>query len=443
MKRRRIRIISFITALTLSLTVWGFHERYQKNEYIKSLVLSQQESLILLSTYLNEMNDTLEKALYSSTPPMLSSIAAKLWSESNCAKISLSRLGNAENHLPGTYKYLSQVGDYTLYLSKKASKGSRIGKDEYSMLQTLKAYAQKYADQADYNVSLLEANSFSFGEHDLSFLDTRFETVDFSAASKDSEKTAEDFPTLIYDGPFADNAVNKSSVYLSGKKEISEEAARRKAAALLDSEMGSVTTIGRDDGLIPCYMFSVGDKSVAVTVKGGYYRCLLSSAFPGIKKLDIGEAVERAKYFLDTLGFSGMKDNYYAESDGVATINYVYCDTNGIKYYPDLIKVGVNLDSGEIVSFDATQYLLNHHERDAADLSDIPDNLAQIINERLKVVSTSYAVIPTEGGREVFTVEFYCKRDGGEDVLVYIDPTTGYEENILLLTYSDQGILTR
>jgi hypothetical protein len=44
-----------------------------------------------------------------------------------------------------------------------------------------------------------------------------------------------------------------------------------------------------------------------------------------------------------------MKESYYINQGGVLTINFAYMDGDFV-CYPDLIKVGVAMDDGEIVS---------------------------------------------------------------------------------------------
>ena len=106
-------------------------------------------------------------------------------------------------------------------------------------------------------------------------------------------------------------------------------------------------------------------------------------------------------------------------------------------------KVGIALDTGEVVSFDATGYLMNHHQRSGLNTNASVEAAKAAVSTMLQVQSSKYAVIPTDGGKEVLTIEFLCKSEDNTDVLVYIDPTTNEEKEILLLTYSDNGILTK
>ena len=58
-----------------------------------------------------------------------------------------------------------------------------------------------------------------------------------------------------------------------------------------------------------------------------------------------------------------MEESYYFTDDGICTINFAYED-NDVIMYPDLIKVSVCLETGNVLSFDASGYISNHIERD-------------------------------------------------------------------------------
>ena len=68
---------------------------------------------------------------------------------------------------------------------------------------------------------------------------------------------------------------------------------------------------------------------------------------------------------MNTHGFENMKETYYLKQDGIVTINYAY-NQDGVIMYPDLIKVKVALDNGEILGIETTGYLNNHTQRDVS-----------------------------------------------------------------------------
>ena len=159
-------------------------------------------------------------------------------------------------------------------------------------------------------------------------------------------------------------------------------------------------------------------------------------------KLKTADALKKASEFLSSHGYADMKESYYSTSDGVCTVNYAY-KKDGVIYYPDLIKVGVNLETGDIASFDAKGYIMNHTERNLS--SDILSQAEaqKSVSGLLTVLDSKRAVIPTKSKGEKDCWEFHCADKDGNEVLVYIDTKTGYEDDILLLLYSDGGILTK
>ena len=57
-----------------------------------------------------------------------------------------------------------------------------------------------------------------------------------------------------------------------------------------------------------------------------------------------------------------VKESYYFSDNGICTINFAYTN-NDIVFYTDLIKVGVSMQDGKILSFDANGYIMNHKDR--------------------------------------------------------------------------------
>ena len=51
-----------------------------------------------------------------------------------------------------------------------------------------------------------------------------------------------------------------------------------------------------------------------------------------------------------------MKRTYYLKEEGVMTINYAYVQ-NDVTMYPDLIKLKVALDNGDILGIETQGYL--------------------------------------------------------------------------------------
>ena len=137
-----------------------------------------------------------------------------------------------------------------------------------------------------------------------------------------------------------------------------------------------------------------------------------------------------------------MVESYHLTENNIMTINFAYQD-GGALCYPDLVKVGVALDNGEIVSFEASGFLYNHKLRGAAlaprmDLA----SCAAAVDDQLSVTSSRLCVIPTAGKNEALCYEYICQSPSFDTFLVYINANTGKQEDMLILEQNERGELT-
>jgi hypothetical protein len=179
-----------------------------------------------------------------------------------------------------------------------------------------------------------------------------------------------------------------------------------------------------------------------------------------------------------------MKETYYLKENNVLTVNLAYTQDN-IIIYPDLIKVKVALDNGEVLGIEATNYYNSHKERrEMAKAKISKEDALKSVNPKLEISSVDMAIIPTEWGTENYCYEIKGRiknnnsnnennennnnngnnannesNDGNSnkdnnnennevevneenDFLVYINAETGKEEDILMIVNTPNGTLT-
>ena len=124
--------------------------------------------------------------------------------------------------------------------------------------------------------------------------------------------------------------------------------------------------------------------------------------------LDSQGAIQKAQEYLENRGITSMKESYYSTSGGVCTINFAY-QQGSVTCYTDLIKVGVALDNGEVVMFDARGYLMNHQDRALSSAALTKEQAQEKLSPYLTVQSASVALIPSDVGEENLCYEFLCK----------------------------------
>ena len=158
--------------------------------------------------------------------------------------------------------------------------------------------------------------------------------------------------------------------------------------------------------------------------------------------LSYEQALEKAKRYLSKMGKTNFIETYYFTDEGVCVINFAFLDGQTI-CYTDLLKVGVAMDTGEIMLYEASGYLTNHQERAFQTPVYTAEQARAVLSEKLVAKKTALALIPTDSGKEVRCYEFLCTSEDTEEILVYINVLTLKEEEILILLKSDGGTLTK
>lgn len=442
-RRNLVRIVSFLTAFIVALGVWGGMNMYKLAVIKRDVQASRERALTQLGTYMDDIDINLQKCIYSSSSAMLSDVASKLWRSSASAKESLSEITDGNTEISSVYKFLSQVGEYTLSLNEKIASGEQITKKESENLKKLKAYSEKLSQTINYLIEEEENGGLNFEEVKSTLQSEGNDKLYLATELNDANQALEDYPTLIYDGPFSDHINTQKSAIVENLEEISQDEAQEKAAKFIGARTEDVYFLNKTDSNLSTYTFYNTNATISVTQKGGVVSYVLKSRYAGESKITIEDAIKKATAFLAEKGYTKIKESYYSTVDGVCTINFSYYD-DGITYYTDLIKVSIALDNGEVLGFDATGYIMNHKERK------IPDNLkydlrtaGKLLKDGLKILSNKKAFIPTDYETENYVYEYHCKADDGQEILVYIDPVTGEEKDILILLYSDGGVLTK
>lgn len=441
-RRPKIRLLLFAGFCALALII-GFTVSFCSYKKLsRQLNAASQRSLAQLDSYIASINSDLTKGLYVNTQPMIENMATELTRDAAGAKSALAALPVSDASLDNTYKFLSQVGAFVVSIEKQLSSGGSISGEQREQLKKLITISKSLSDSISSIIESVEAGevSMSAGTAQIAKSDSQAATLSTELTS--AEESISDYPTLIYDGPFSDSILTKESEMLKQASEITREQALEKALEFCSLGENELNYIGDTDGKIPSYLFSNEGMTVAVSKRGGYVVYLLGSSNAGEVKITEQQAVENARQFLEENGYLYMEESYYSTNDGICTVNFALSEY-GVTCYPDLIKVSVSLDSGNIVSYDASGFIMNHTARQFSEPKITEDEAKNRVSPYLEVMSSKRAVIPTDYETEQDTYEFHCKSESGQEFLVYIDTVTGNEDNILILLYSDNGILTK
>ena len=440
-RRGIVRFASFMIALVAVLAAANviYMKRIERLE--NSVEASYSSAIEGLAQSADQISAVLTKGRYASSPAMLTRLSNELMERSGEAKSALETLPVYGMSVDNLERFLSQVGNYAASLSQRATAGDELTDDDRRTVESLSACADQLKESLwelrtkmltnDETVSNLFANINS----EMS----GFITDGFSGI----EDGLKEMPKLIYDGPFSDHILERTPLMTKNAREVSLDEALEKAASALGVDSYRVLQCeSSEEGKMPSYCFYCDGGRCAVSKNGGYIVYSMKSRNIEDSTLSCEDAVRRADDYLSALGIEGMESTYYECYNNVCTVNYAYQGDGDITCYTDLIKVAVALDNGEIVSYDARGFLINHRERDFGDPKYTEEEVRDSVSSSLEVESCRLAVIPTDSVEEKLCYELKCKTDGGEDILVYVNAMTGEEEDILILLTMEDGVLT-
>lgn len=434
-----VRLVSFGSALVLVCAGVMLQSHAQAKQYQIQLEVMHTRALGELSSYLTNIATDLQKGRYVGTSTRLGEMSARIWRESAGAKSALENLPVGRLQLEGTYKFLSQAGDYAMALAHKLNSGGELTEEERKNAQKMGEYAANLRDYVDAVNRQVEIGQLSLAQ-----MQQTEPTRDAAAGFSDVEQVMSGYPTLIYDGPFSDHLLFREPLATKGQASVTANQARSAAALAARINETELKRSDDENSHMPSYTFYAGDTYVGVSKAGGYVTYLLNARTPGKERVNQAAVFERANAFLKDMGLEQMRATYFEKANGICTINYAAVQDNVI-LYPDLVKVGVALDDGGIVFYDARGYLVNHHARELPKPTLTAEQAAQSLSPMLAVTSNKIALIPTESGGETLTYEFSAVATDNpqQKLLVYINATTGAEENILLLIETPNGTLTK
>ncbi len=433
-----------IIILTLISAFLGY-TLYQKN---KQSVLANEniynQSLYELVYYMDNVKNYLAKATISTTASQGAENLTNLWREANLAQTYLSMLPIEAQELENTQKFLNQISEYSFSLSRKNFKGENLSDDDIKNLEELHKYCIEINEVVNQISSDLNAGTIKW--NDL----TQNKNVDFAQQVSSEfniattiEENLHEYSGLIYDGAYSEHLIKAEKKGLIGDN-ITEEQAQNKAKEFVQNIQEIVSLGLSDNAPVPSYTFNIKNENeenitISISKKGGHIVYMNSDRQVQVENLTQDQANEKAKQYLTSKGFRNMKQTYFLKNNGIITINYAY-EQDGVIMYPDLIKVKIALDDGQILGIETTGYLNNHTQRDISKVKITKEKAKEKLNKNLNIQSEILAVIPTEWKTEILCYEFKGKINETE-YLVYINAENGDEQEILIITNTPNGQL--
>ena len=442
---RGVRAIALL--LLTILVIYLAKVMINNNNLKQTINNTYSQSFYELIEYTSNVETLLAKAQISSTPEYSAKTFTEIWREANLAENSLAKIPVTHVTLTSANKFLNQVSDYSYSLSQKTIENSTLTEEDFNNVKQL------YDNCKTLNMTLaslqtdMGSGSLSWEELTKKEQNTELaqEVANISQNSFGNiEKNLQDYEGLIYDGPFSEHMTSPTPKGL-GEGTFNETQAEEVFYQFINkSEITDLNYNGIVDGTIRAHSFTgtYNDGSnvyMDISETGGKVVFISKSRLPLYAEMNIEEAKKLAQDFLKNHGYGDMEESYYMIEGTAVTINFAYTQS-GVICYPDLIKVKVALDNGEILGIEAQGYLNSHTERSFEEPKIDVNEARKLVNKNVEINSERLALIPTDWSTEILVYEFKGKVDD-RNFIVYVNANTGKEEDVFLLIESENGIL--
>ena len=442
MQKNKIWILLSVILLIV-IAILGYNLYEQKNKYATITENDYNKAFYEVVDYVQNVKTYLAKTMVSKTAEHGAEMLTHVWRESNLAQSYLGMLPIESQELENTEKFLNQISEFSYSLSRKTIEGNELSDDDMSKIKELYNYSNDLSNTL--NEMSDELNNGTLKWADLMKNTESSEITEVSGFDV-VEDNFHEFTGLIYDGAFSEHITSSEKKGLTGE-DIDEETAKQKAEEFIGKDKIKKTKSNGyvENGDIPVYRFEITTNEeqnigISISKKGGHVVFLNYNRNVTEENISPEEAVQKGKEYLNNKGFPNMQETYYLKENGFITVNYAY-KQNNVVIYPDLIKVKIALDNGEIIGLESTGYLNNHYERNISkNLISIEDAKKQLTNN-IEIKSEGLAIIPTEWNTEILCYEFKGKVED-IDFIAYINAETGEEEDILIITNTPNGTLT-
>ncbi len=445
-----IPIIAVFSLIAIVGAIYGISAENKAIDYERYISANYRHAFSELADGISDLDSALQKSLLVTTPSLAGTVCTEVYGKAQTAGMALGVLPLSSTQLEKTAGFINRVGDYSFALLQKASAGQSFTEEERANLRSLSETATLLSQNLKAMQNDIGSGLITLGEYEgkMKKLDDSEGEIVPQTLGDSMGKAEEEFPempTLIYDGPFSEHLRCQKPIFVEGMEEMDASTGRQAAAKFLGIRPESVFPSGELRGDIPslCYgaQLDKSEVSICLTRQGGVVYQFISSRVPTQSTLSVEDGMKAAKRFLEMHGYKDMKESYYLISDNVMTVNFAYVQ-DGVVCYPDLIKVGIAMNDGSLISFEAHGYVCAHKQRELPPAAISPEQARAKVPQDINILDTKLVLIPDSGKNEVLCHEFQCEDAKGQQYIVYVNALTGEQEQILIILQDENGTLT-
>ncbi|WP_026560234.1 germination protein YpeB [Bacillus sp. J37] len=431
-------LIGVLSVAVLGSAYWGYKEHQEKNAVLIQAENNYQRAFHDLSYRVDQLHDKIGATLAMNTRQSLSPALADVWRITSEAQSDVGQLPLALMPFNKTEEFLAGISDFSYRAAVRDLEKDPLTEKEYETLKSM------YTKAADIQKELRSVQNL--------VLDNNLRWMDVELALASGQKQADN---TIIDGlktveenvksySEADFGATQTSMKtengfekLEGK-EISKKEAKEVAKKFVENKVTDIKVTENGEGSdFGFYSVSMDDKeqkvdvNMDITKKGGYPIYLVQNREIKNKEISLNQATDHATEFLKKHGFEDLDLFESAQYDNIGVFTFVSI-LDGVRVYPDAIRMKVALDNGEVIGFSARDYLAAHKQREIPNAKISKDEAAKKLNPSLDVQEDRLAIIVNEFGEEVLCYEFLGTIEN-DTYRIFINADNNTEEKVEML----------
>ncbi len=436
-------IIPFLLLALVITAGWGYSQYQARRQWEINTENQYQRAFEEFASHVGNMETAMSKTLVAGSFPQSNRLLTDIWRESNSSQTSLGQLPLTSMELSRIKMLLAKTSTFSFNSAQnQLINGKRLDNKEWNMLKRLR-------DQTQIMQRHLKALREQFYTKRARWLEVdRLGPVGATGLANsdlNNNKVTKAFLMLedglrrVPDVQFEGNNLGfvPKPTGLTGKNISLREALAIAQRFLGPDDRGAAIKYDRlIYGGFPSYMITASDRQrnrtvyLSISVKGGHVAWMLGNRNVGGARINMAEAERKAKSFLDQNHYPAMEPVSRERFANIATISFAPI-RNKVIHYPELVKVQVAQDNGEILGMDAIAFLTFYDPRKASyrkpRLNE--SDTRRLLNPHLQPVKIRQAQVLDEMYNKVLCYEVEGTLDNNR-YLIYYNASTGKEEKL-------------
>lgn len=441
----RILTVALFAVLILVVAgtgYWGYQEHQDKNSVLIKAENNYQRAFHDLNNNVSNLEDELGKSIAMNTRNLLAPCMANIWRISNEAHSNIGQLPLALTPFKTAKEFLAQLADYTFDIGMRDLENEPLTEKEWGKLKSLHGEAKSVQQDLRKLQSLISNDGIRWMDVELEVAaEEKNMAKNLNGITSGFEELDKQVQGYIEtEGGALENKVTDHFGHKRTKiqgKSISEDEAERKAKRFMDTDedvQADVTKSGESNEFTAFSVrFSPEDRehdiSVDVSKQGGHVLWMLDSRDIEETELGLNEGQLKAEKFLKEREIDSMIAVESDQYDNVGVFDFVYVQDD-VRVFTDVIRVKVALDNGDIVGYEALDYVMNHDDEITIDEPDVSLQEAKdVVHPNFKVMEEHLSIVEIKAGEKKLCYELLGTIED-ESYRIFVNASTGDEEKV-------------